>query len=579
MVDVETSGLNARADRVLQIAITQLSADLTIESTWTTILNPGCDPGPVHIHGLTPARLAGAPQFADIAQHVQASLEGRVLVAHNARFDWAFLSAEAHRTSVELRVRQRLCTMALTRHLDLPTGDLKLGSVARYWGVTQARAHDAADDVATTVAVLQRSLRLAHQLGLSLPLTECATAAAPYPVQSPRTPCHWRYPGQWNSDSNLQQGMKVAITGTTSASRETLIRTATDHGLDVMNNVSSRTSVLVCDQTQRPTTAKFSSAQRHGVPIVDEATFIRLLASVLPGDPKPEARRTAPTPSARTTSRVVEPLPNPSPDLPLHGCRVLVLGGSHEDRALIRKRVSTEGGQGAVNFTASVTHVIGLDGHTADPRWRRALTVGLTILDPETLTVSTSSTPATHEPTPSTANEPPHTVLPRGGVVDIPTGPTWHLSVMWQQVESIEIDVVALVVDDDLQVGGDEDFIFFNQPINPTDSVQLDLSTAGETVVTVDPERLPPTQSRVIIAAALSDDHVFGDIGAVELVLRDESGRVYVRATLDAATEEKTLLLGQLYSRGDRWRFRAEGQGYTDGLAQFAVGHGVDVED
>ncbi len=64
VVDVETSGLRAASDRVLQVAVTQMAADGSIESNWSTLLDPGCDPGPTHIHGLTRAKLQGAPQYA-----------------------------------------------------------------------------------------------------------------------------------------------------------------------------------------------------------------------------------------------------------------------------------------------------------------------------------------------------------------------------------------------------------------------------------------------------------------------------------------------------------------------------------
>ncbi|WP_433664254.1 TerD family protein [Nocardia sp. CA-128927] len=52
-----------------------------------------------------------------------------------------------------------------------------------------------------------------------------------------------------------------------------------------------------------------------------------------------------------------------------------------------------------------------------------------------------------------------------------------------------------------------------------------------------------------------------------------------MRSTLDAATEERTLLLAEIYLRGDVWRLRAVGQGYTTDLATLARGYGVDVDE
>ena len=58
VVDVETTGLHAPSDRVLQIAVAQMEPDGTPGQTWSTRVAPGCDPGPVHIHGITRERPA-----------------------------------------------------------------------------------------------------------------------------------------------------------------------------------------------------------------------------------------------------------------------------------------------------------------------------------------------------------------------------------------------------------------------------------------------------------------------------------------------------------------------------------------
>jgi DNA polymerase-3 subunit epsilon len=46
---------------------------------------------------------------------------------------------------------------------------------------------------------------------------------------------------------------------------------------------------------------------------------------------------------------------------------------------------------------------------------------------------------------------------------------------------------------------------------------------------------------------------------------------------LDAGTTENSLVLAEFYQRGDRWRFRAVGQGYEEQLAGFATRHGVNI--
>jgi DNA polymerase III subunit epsilon len=57
------------------------------------------------------------------------------------------------------------------------------------------------------------------------------------------------------------------------------------------------------------------------------------------------------------------------------------------------------------------------------------------------------------------------------------------------------------------------------------------------------------------------------------------AGAPHLRATLDAATTEQSLLLATICRRHNRWRFSAIGQGHEFGLAELATNHGVAVED
>ncbi|WP_327010340.1 exonuclease domain-containing protein [Dactylosporangium sp. NBC_01737] len=188
VVDVETTGLHAPSDRVLQIAVAQMEADGSVGRTWSTLVDPGCDPGPVHIHGITRERLAGAPRFDTVVGHLAELLDGRVLVAHNAAFDWRFLAAEAHRAVHRLPVSTRLCTLALSRRLDLPTPSLSLAALAAHWGVAQARPHDAEDDTRVLTEILRHSLAFADTLAVELPLSACDAAETDrvYPARLPR---------------------------------------------------------------------------------------------------------------------------------------------------------------------------------------------------------------------------------------------------------------------------------------------------------------------------------------------------------------------------------------------------------
>ncbi|MEI7054604.1 exonuclease domain-containing protein [Nocardioides sp. CCNWLW239] len=175
VLDVETTGLDPYRDRVIQVAIRQIAADGTEESEWETLVNPGAgvDPGPVEVHGLTSADLAGAPFFRDVAATIAQRLAGRVFVAHNAAFDWTFVAVESDRAGVRLEVVDWLCTMRFAKALALDVPDKSLATIATYYAVEQLKAHDAGDDTRVAAEILLRELADAERVGVALPLVVC----------------------------------------------------------------------------------------------------------------------------------------------------------------------------------------------------------------------------------------------------------------------------------------------------------------------------------------------------------------------------------------------------------------------
>jgi DNA polymerase-3 subunit epsilon len=116
VLDLETTGLfPQKHDRILEIGIVSVSEDGDVLDEWSTLINPGRDVGPTHIHGITARDVLDAPLFRDVAGHVIGSLNGRTLVAHNARFDTHFLDYEFELAGLGTRApTPSLCTMQLS---------------------------------------------------------------------------------------------------------------------------------------------------------------------------------------------------------------------------------------------------------------------------------------------------------------------------------------------------------------------------------------------------------------------------------------------------------------------------------
>lgn len=599
VVDVETSGLVARRDRVLSVAVVTLGPDGVQTGEFSALLNPGCDPGPVHVHGLTAERLRGAPDFGQVAGELAAMLQDRVLVAHNAQFDYDFLAHEFARAGLRLPVTQRLCTLALNRRVDPPTEDLRLGTLAAHYGVTQLMAHDALDDSRVLAGVLRGTLRDAAQLGLPLPLVACPPRQDPkFTPRPPKASCAFRNPGRLAADGPLVQGMKVAVTGETSTPRPELVDRSVAAGLNLMSSVSRHTSVLVTND-HASGSAKARRALAEGVPVIDELTFLRLLGDVRPGNrheetagatvpaPAPVSAEAAPPaslspapaaiPSAREPQEAATP--SGSPDKTLAGRRVLVLGGTHPEAVAARTRIVELGGSAAINLSASVTDVVLLADGAADRRMRR-----ITSLEFPTHEAAWIESPTTEQHNGRTGRGQARHVLPRGGVVDLPDVRTsavpWTVTATWGQRTDCEIDIVAFVVDEDEQVSFDEDFVFYGAPENPAGTVRVLGDGPTEQTVSVRLGSLPPSVSRVVVAAAIDGELTFGDVGAIQITAAPgTSAAPLAQSTLDAATTERTMLLAELYRRGPLWRLRTVGQGYDHGLGALARGYGVDVAD
>ncbi|MFF3336129.1 DEDDh family exonuclease [Streptomyces sp. NPDC002888] len=305
VVDVETTGL-ARDDRIISAAVYRLDARGEVKDHWYTLVNPERDPGPVWIHGLTSEVLEGAPLFSDVAEEFASRLDGRVLVAHNAVFDWQMIAREYARAEREAPVRQRLCTIALSKELGLPLPNHKLESLAAHFGVVQRRAHHALDDARVLAEAFRPSLRAAAAGGVRLPLHECrpltewSDRPAPHigrqaggshdgyrptswrPSRK-RPACPYPNPGRYEDGKPLKQGMRVAFSGDTSVERELLEDRATEAGLHVATSLSRVTSLLVTNDPESGT-SKVVKARQFGTPVVDEAAFGQLLRDVEPAD-------------------------------------------------------------------------------------------------------------------------------------------------------------------------------------------------------------------------------------------------------------------------------------------------------
>lgn len=145
-LDLETTGATPMVDRIIEIGLIKIENGEATE--WKTFVNPGVPIPPfiTQLTGITNAEVENAPSFEEVASTLYGYLEGQVIAAHNARFDYGFLKAEYRRIGATLRQRT-LCTVKLSRRLFPEHASHGLDAImARHGLVTTAR-HRAIGDV------------------------------------------------------------------------------------------------------------------------------------------------------------------------------------------------------------------------------------------------------------------------------------------------------------------------------------------------------------------------------------------------------------------------------------------------
>ena len=167
VVEVETTGMRAGyGDRITEIAVAVVHGGRR-EVVFDSLVNPE-RPIPraiCAITNITDEMVRDAPRFADLAERILAVLSGRIFVAHNARFDWNFVSAELRRSRDLTLDGTRLCTVRLARRLVKGVRSCGLDNLTRFFGFHNSARHRAAGDALVTAELLCRLLTLARQEG------------------------------------------------------------------------------------------------------------------------------------------------------------------------------------------------------------------------------------------------------------------------------------------------------------------------------------------------------------------------------------------------------------------------------
>lgn len=184
-VDLETTGCNAAHHRIIEVGLVRVRHGMPVE-TWSSLVNPGVriPQATTAFTGITDAMVAAAPTFEALAPELRARFAGDpapVFVAHNARFDYAFLRAEFRRLDEVFRARV-LCTVRLSRRLFPENPSHSLDALIERHGLACTARHRALGDAQVLADYFARLRAALPHEGLSAAVVEL--------IASQRLPAH-----------------------------------------------------------------------------------------------------------------------------------------------------------------------------------------------------------------------------------------------------------------------------------------------------------------------------------------------------------------------------------------------------
>lgn len=150
-LDLETTGLDPRSDRVIEIGALVCDADGKTVETFERLINPGRPIGSLasEINGIRDTDLIGAPPASVVLVDFLGVLdraENAPMIAHNAAFDAGFLGMEFTRAGMAIPDRPVLDTLPLARSVLPDLESHKLDRLIAHFGIGERARHRALAD-------------------------------------------------------------------------------------------------------------------------------------------------------------------------------------------------------------------------------------------------------------------------------------------------------------------------------------------------------------------------------------------------------------------------------------------------
>lgn len=166
-IDLETTGLDPRRDRIVSLAaVPFVRAEAT--AALTMLVNPGqpIPPSSTTIHGIDDAMVADATGEVAAVRRLDEVCGGQVIVGHRVRFDLTVLARVRGGAAPVPRPEAALCTERLATALHPTWSDVSLDRVCAAFGVRIDGRHTAEGDAVAAGRLLVRLVPRLRERGI-----------------------------------------------------------------------------------------------------------------------------------------------------------------------------------------------------------------------------------------------------------------------------------------------------------------------------------------------------------------------------------------------------------------------------
>lgn len=168
-LDCETTGLDPKQDRIIEIGFVMFTLEKTLES-YETLIDPEMviPEASIAIHHITQNQVAGKPKIQEVLPEILKRLRGHIIVGHGIKLDIEFIAntAERHNIPCQIRNQPYIDTLRLARlYGQSPVNSLE--RLRQHFNIEEEGAHRAMSDVVVNIEVfkfLSQSFKTTEEL-------------------------------------------------------------------------------------------------------------------------------------------------------------------------------------------------------------------------------------------------------------------------------------------------------------------------------------------------------------------------------------------------------------------------------